>query len=655
VTHVGLAFKDVTEETQYREAAETERDRLRLIVEQSGDGIVVVDEEGVVRLVNPEAQRQYGVSLQEVPPAQWTEAYALETLDGHPLPSDETALYRALHGRPQANARWQVRHADGSRHVLTGTASPLRRPDGSPAGAVLTVRDETARLELQARERKARAEAEHAAAILDAFIEAAPIHLAVVDEQLRYVRVNRALAEVNGYSVEEHIGRTIFEVIPSAVHIVAPLVRQVFETGQSLLGFQGAAVPPANSGALRHYVLNLFPLELPGREGRLVGVAVLDVTEQHDAREVVENQQRWLTSVLNRMPTPVLMLEPGTGAYLFVNQAAQELFERMLLPNESGELNFEAIVVTDTNGRPLGPEELLSSRVARGEELQAEEMIWSTPGGAFNLLFSARQLPAIHGHGATIIASIQDVTHLKAIERDLKHAVRARDQFLSIASHELKTPLTSMKLHLQSLRRNIELGREEALQRNRLHHFGIQSEKQVDRLNRLVDDMLDISRLATGKLAIHRERFELTTLVQDVIEHLRPQIDQARCSIALNVSTQIEGEWDRFRLEQVLINLLTNAARYGAGKPIEVDVGRTDEWARISVRDYGRGIAPEDHARIFQQFERAVSERDISGLGLGLFIARQIVTMHGGSISVESTLGEGAVFTVLVPSRLAVH
>jgi PAS domain S-box-containing protein len=149
VSHVAIVFKDLTTEIEAREQAEQERDLLRAIFRQSGDGIVVCDEEGIIRGFNPEAERQHGIDRKPVPPSQWASAYGLRDLRGDALALADTPLYRALKGERVENARWMVRRPDGSQSILTGTALPLHHPDGSPAGAVVTTRDETERLRLE--------------------------------------------------------------------------------------------------------------------------------------------------------------------------------------------------------------------------------------------------------------------------------------------------------------------------------------------------------------------------------------------------------------------------------------------------------------------------------------------------------------------------
>ncbi|MGZ3694947.1 MAG: CHASE domain-containing protein [Bdellovibrionota bacterium] len=230
-----------------------------------------------------------------------------------------------------------------------------------------------------------------------------------------------------------------------------------------------------------------------------------------------------------------------------------------------------------------------------------------------------------------------------------REAVEARDDFLSICSHELRTPLTSLKLQTQLTRRLLDRNDQEPLPPEKLRRFLDNTNLQIDRLVRLVEDMLDISRIRAGKLSLHYESVNLFVLVKEVVERFSPQLTLSGAAISLHLEEDVVGLCDRFRIEQVLVNLLTNAVKYGAGSPIEIHLTQNSGLAKLAVADCGIGIAGENQNRIFERFERAVSKHNISGLGLGLFIVRQIVEAHKGSITVESEIGKGARFTVTLP------
>jgi signal transduction histidine kinase len=173
--------------------------------------------------------------------------------------------------------------------------------------------------------------------------------------------------------------------------------------------------------------------------------------------------------------------------------------------------------------------------------------------------------------------------------------------------------------------------------------------RQVERLSRLVSELMDVSKITAGRLRLDVEEMDLSAAVRDVLTRLREQTAKAQSPIDLHADVPVVGHWDRMRVEQVVTNLVTNALKFGAGKPITLAVEEEGAMARVVVRDQGIGIAPEDVERIFQRYEQAIASRAYGGLGLGLYIVRQIVEAHGGRILVESQLGAGSTFTVELP------
>lgn len=238
---------------------------------------------------------------------------------------------------------------------------------------------------------------------------------------------------------------------------------------------------------------------------------------------------------------------------------------------------------------------------------------------------------------------------LQATQGELEQAVRMRDDFMSIVAHEVRTPLNGLILETQLRKMHLARGNTAAFTQDKMQAMVERDERQIKSLIRLIEDMLDVSRIRTGKLSIRPTRVDLAALVGNVLQNFASQVEAAESSVTLVAEQPVLGSWDEFRIEQVVSNLLTNALRYGGKSPVEVKVYSQDGQARLEVRDSGIGISEENQKRIFQQFERVSAKSVVAGLGLGLFISEQIVAAHGGTISVESKIDQGALFRVCLP------
>jgi signal transduction histidine kinase len=231
--------------------------------------------------------------------------------------------------------------------------------------------------------------------------------------------------------------------------------------------------------------------------------------------------------------------------------------------------------------------------------------------------------------------------------RTAQEAIGARDEFLSVASHELRTPLTSIQLRLESLERSLRNGKPVIL----TGPEGALSVvlRQFKRLANLVEQLLDVSRVRRGALDLVLEEVDLTQVVREVGARLEGDFARGGGSLAIDAPAGAVGRWDRVRVEQIVTDLLSNALKFARGTVVEVEVGAGSAMARLVVRDRGMGISDIDQARIFERFERAASTRHFGGLGLGLYITRQIVVAHGGTIRLTSAPGQGTTVVVELP------
>lgn len=240
--------------------------------------------------------------------------------------------------------------------------------------------------------------------------------------------------------------------------------------------------------------------------------------------------------------------------------------------------------------------------------------------------------------------------HRSQLYDDARKAIEVRDEFLSIASHELRTPLTPLKMQIQAVAR--QLGKDSGnLTPERLIKMVETSDRQITRLSVLIDDLLDVTRISAGKLSLNKEHFSMKEMINEVVSQYSQQFKISDSNVEVVIEGDMMGLWDKVRIEQVIINLLTNAAKYAPKKPVTIKLTKIDSTIKIQVTDQGPGISLENQDRIFKRFERVSDKQNIGGLGLGLYICTQIVEAHRGKIYVESIIGQGSTFTVELPEK----
>lgn len=463
-----------------------------------------------------------------------------------------------------------------------------------------------------------------------------------IHDRGRILMVNPAWTRLFGFTPEEMVGMSALELAaPESRALVAQKIAAGSEEPYEAIGLRKDG--STFSAQLRAHMVSF--------EGRTVRATTIhDISARKAAELRVALVETRLRAVVEN--APIVLFAFDTRGVLTLSEG-RELRSLGVEPGRIGVSLFE--VYRDE------PEILDHLHRA----LAGEEMAVIAPMRTLPLVWETRYTPIRDASGKVtgVIGVGTNITRRQRAEEErdrlfaeekraraeAEEALQAREEFLSVASHELNSPLTSLKLRLQEVARSLQPGAETPLPPDWLHRLVEVSERQLRRLTRLVADLLDVSRITTGQLTLEREELDLAELARETaartIEEARPE----RAVIEVRAPAPVRGRWDRVRVEQVLTNLLSNALKYGRGAPVQVTVDEAAGRARLTVEDRGIGIAPEVLGRLFQRFGRGVSARRYGGLGLGLYIVRQILDAHGGTIEVKSSVGTGTVFTVELP------
>lgn len=611
-------------------------EHYRLLVESVRDyAIFMLDPEGRVATWNAGAQSIKGYAPHEIIGKHISTFYTPhDRADGRPQRLLLTAM---AEGRVEDEG-WRVR-SDGTPFWADVVITALRDAAGQLVGFAKVTRDLSER---RAAEEKLRNTEELLAATLYSIGDG----VLVTDERGRLTIINRIAEQLTGWTERDAIGRSVDEVF----HIVNEHTRERAPNPIERVLREGVVVGLANHTALISADGSERPIADSGApirdgQGRLRGAVLVfrDVADERRTAEVLGQSEERLRLMIASVSEYAIVLLDANGRVATWNTGAERI---------------KGYKADEIIGRPFSlfftAEQIRAGEPARELERAAtvgrfEDETWRVrkDGSRFwaNVVLSAVRDTSGELIGFTKVT--RDLTERRKTEDErvrlaqAQEAVRLRDEFLSIASHELKTPLTALQLQLQGVLDRVAGDPALARKVERATRAGT-------RLSDLIETLFDVSRIATGRLELRLERCALFEVAREVLERMRDPAHHAGCELSLEAQAAVVGTWDRLRIEQVVTQLLANAIKYAPGRPITVRVRGEAAVAVLEVRDRGPGLQLEAIGRIFDRFERATSPA-AGGMGVGLYVARQIAHAHGGSIDATNLPDGGACFTVRLP------
>jgi PAS domain S-box-containing protein len=463
--------------------------------------------------------------------------------------------------------------------------------------------------------------------LLSAIVDSS--HDAIVSQTLEGIITswNPAAERMFGYMGAEAVGQSIRLIIPPDRHTEEDHVLENIRRGEKVDHFE--TVSQTKDGGKIHISLTVSPIRNP--QGVVVGASKI-------ARDISDRKSlELLLSSIVASSDDAIISKTLDGIITSWNPGAERMFG--YASSEVVGKSIRLIIPAERQSE----EDFVLSQIRRGNKVDHFETVRQTKDGR-RLNISLTVSPVRDAHGILIGASkiARDITAKKLMESELEgtrqrltEALASRDQLFAVAAHELRNPLSVLSMLWQVPH---SAGFERVIEKSRT---------QLDRLSRLIDRLLDIARLRSGKFVLDRQTLNLNELVCEIVG--RFGIVHPDLRISLQCDPRIEGNWDRLRLDEVLTNLISNAVKYGVKRPIEISAAASTDHAVVVVKDHGVGISPHDLKRIFEPFERVEEISKVRGLGMGLWITKQIVEAHGGTILVESEPDRGSSFIVRLP------
>jgi PAS domain S-box-containing protein len=643
---VGVVISALNEAWRRGAAAVAEsEERLYVTLTSIGDAVLSTDRQGRVIRLNPVAEALTGWTQSDAAGRPFEEVFVI--INEESRRRAENPIAKVLRDAVivgLANHTVLI-SKDGREIPVDDSAAPIKTADGSVAGVIMVFRDvserrraERERIALLEKERTARTDAETAAQQLRLALEAGHMGTWQFTIGSGDVKWSPGLEAIHGLPVGSFPGT--FDAFRSEIHP---------EDRDRVLGAISEAIEERRDHHVEYRIVRtdgavrwvegrgqLF-YDAHGRPDRMVGVCS-DVTDRRQAEE------RFRLAV-EAAPTAMIMVDQR-GRVVMINALTEQLLgyardeivgqpvDRLVPPRfRDRHPEHRTSFFMAPRQRPMGADRDLYALRKDGSEVPVE--IGLSPVETMEGLF--------------VLAAVSDITERKRNAALLQEAVRARDDFLATASHELRNPVNALQLQLVGALRGFQRDTA-ALTLESVRDQVAKANVQVHRITRLIDNLLDVSRITSGPVVLDPEEVDLKDVVRAVVDQLHQEVDHRQITLRAP-EAPIVGHWDRLRLEQVVTNLLSNAIKYGKEEPIEISLDGDGEVARLSVTDHGIGINEDQQSRLFMRFERAVTGQRYGGFGLGLWISRQLVEAMQGRISVESRPGRGSTFMVTIPVR----
>jgi PAS domain S-box-containing protein len=612
--------------------SEEGRERLRTTLASIGDAVIATDREGRITTMNPVAESLTG----------WTQSEAL----GRPLDSVFRIVDERTH-QPVENPVGKVlavgrivglgNHTvliarDGIERPIDDSAAPIRGRQGAVAGCVLIFRDVTER-------RRANRQARFLASIVEASDDA------IIGKDLNGVITswNRAAERLFGYSAGEAIGKPIAILAPPDRTGEMPALLERVQRGERIDHFD--TVRRARDGRLVPVSLTVSPIR--NDEGVIVGASktLRDVSDRKRAEEALNREKARLQATLTGIGDAVIATDADSRITL-MNPVASNLTG---WNDEAIGRRLEEVfrIVDEATGRQVESPVARSLREGTIVGLANHTILIARDGTRRPIDDSAAPIRDESGTIVGVVMVFRDISNRKQAEESLKEADRRKDEFLATLAHELRNPLAPIRNAVQALMMKDSDDSDLRWCREVI-------DRQVRYMARLMDDLLDVSRITHGKLELRKERIDLASIVQGAVETSRPLIEER--GQRLTVELPAEPVWleaDPVRLAQVFANLLNNAAKYSDhGRDIRLTCELRRAEVLVSVKDQGIGIAPDMLRKVFDMFSQSssVMDRAQGGLGIGLSLVHGLVGLHGGGIEARSAgPGQGSEFVVRLP------